>query len=61
MDGEKPVNRKQLKEKPAYSGKSAPFPFEAICSKCRADNEIWSDETETTCTQCGNLINPHIA
>jgi hypothetical protein len=26
-------------------------------SKCLADNELWSDETETTCTECGNLIN----
>jgi hypothetical protein len=57
MDGEKPVNRKQLEKRPACSVKSAPFPVEAICSKCLADNELWSDETETTCTECGNLIN----
>lgn len=45
-----------LEEKPACSVKAAPFPAEVTCSKCGAELEVWSDETETTCTSCGCAI-----
>ncbi len=32
-----------------------PWPEEIRCRKCGAALEIWSDETETLCKECGAL------
>jgi hypothetical protein len=34
----------------------SPSPENIGCPYCGAHNEIWSDETETTCDGCGKLI-----
>lgn len=46
----------EIKEKPACSTKSAPFPAEVGCPRCGAVIEIWSDEDEAPCGQCGYVV-----
>lgn len=48
---------RRLEEKPACSVVSAPVPSEIICPRCKAEIEVWSDETEATCTSCGVPVN----
>lgn len=45
-----------LEEKPACSVTSVPFPTDVTCSQCGKEIEIWSDETESTCGECGCII-----
>lgn len=33
-----------------------PFPENITCIWCDTVNEIWTDESETTCTGCGKTI-----
>ena len=33
-----------------------PYPEEIVCFWCDTRNEMWSDETETTCTKCGKTM-----
>ncbi len=33
-----------------------PYPEDIVCSGCGTGAEIWSDEAETTCRQCGRSI-----
>ncbi|MBF0592743.1 MAG: hypothetical protein HQL02_11720 [Nitrospirae bacterium] len=37
-----------------------PFPEPLRCLHCGTHNEIWSDETELTCSGCGKLISREI-
>jgi len=32
-----------------------PYPEEIVCTGCGKTLEIWSDETETTCEDCGQI------
>jgi len=50
------MTARKFEEKPACSVKSAPAPVEVPCPDCGTENEIWSDETGTTCSQCGSLV-----
>ncbi|MHB8883108.1 MAG: phosphohydrolase [Thermodesulfovibrionales bacterium] len=34
----------------------SPYPQDITCFWCSANNEIWSDETETQCKGCGKKI-----
>ncbi len=43
-------------EKPACSVKNAATPIEIECPQCGNESEIWSDESETVCSHCGNVI-----
>ena len=45
-----------LEEKPACATTSMPVPAELACPECKAELEIWSDESEVTCENCGALI-----
>ena len=47
---------RKLEEKPACSVKSAAAPLEVICSQCKAEVEIWSDESEVLCSTCGKIV-----
>jgi len=47
---------RKLEEKPACSVKSAPIPLEVTCPQCKAEVELWSDETDTVCGKCGNVV-----
>ncbi|MBA4349143.1 MAG: hypothetical protein C0415_04030 [Thermodesulfovibrio sp.] len=33
-----------------------PYPEDLICVFCHHKNEIWSDEPDTVCKQCGKTI-----
>ncbi|GBD98315.1 hypothetical protein BMS3Abin07_00326 [bacterium BMS3Abin07] len=33
-----------------------PYPEEILCVFCGAKVEIWSDETETKCRKCGEIV-----
>ena len=56
MDGGRPVKDRHLEEKPACSTKAAPFPTELDCSACGELVELWSDEQEAKCGNCGVTI-----
>ncbi len=43
-------------EKPACTVKNAATPVEGECSNCGEVIELWSDEDETTCIKCKNVI-----
>ena len=47
---------RRLEEKPACSVTSVPFPTEVKCASCGEEIEVWSDDTEITCGQCGSLF-----
>jgi predicted amidophosphoribosyltransferase len=38
-----------------------PYPEDLICIFCGAKNEIWSDEPDTNCKNCGKTITRDIA
>jgi len=38
----------------------APYPEEITCFSCGAQSEIWSDESETVCGNCGNVLSREI-
>ncbi len=42
-------------ECPGSKDIKSPKPEEIKCRHCGAEVEIWSDETETKCKQCGNV------
>jgi predicted RNA-binding Zn-ribbon protein involved in translation (DUF1610 family) len=46
----------EIKERPACAEKSMPFPTETECPGCGVVVEIWSDEDETLCVNCGYRI-----
>ncbi|GCC10670.1 hypothetical protein IPdc08_00703 [archaeon] len=33
-----------------------PKPEYMICSKCKSEVEIWSDEVEAECEECGTIV-----
>lgn len=35
---------------------TSPFPEEMTCLYCNTSLEIWSDETETVCDNCGKTV-----
>ncbi len=35
---------------------SAPTPTETICKQCGTAVEMWSDDTEVKCENCGALV-----
>ncbi len=47
---------RKLEEKPACSVKSAPVPVELLCPHCKAEVEVWSDEPEAVCAECGKAV-----
>ncbi len=47
---------KEFKEKPACSEKYAPMPESIVCLECGRDIEIWSDEDQTACSNCGKTV-----
>lgn len=50
------MKRKEFKEKPACSERSAPFPKEIVCPQCGSEIELWSDEESTDCRLCGHEV-----
>ncbi len=34
----------------------SPYPEEIVCVFCGGKVEIWTDEVETTCPNCGNTV-----
>lgn len=36
--------------------KSAPVPVETSCKKCGSVIEMWSDDEEVTCGNCGAVV-----
>jgi len=38
-----------------------PTPEYLKCPKCRAEVEIWSDEQETKCLECGTKVSREVA
>jgi DNA-directed RNA polymerase subunit RPC12/RpoP len=41
---------------PGSSEIRTPYPEDIVCFWCDARNEIWSDEPEVTCKNCGKQI-----
>ncbi len=50
------MKQSQFKEKPACAETKKAAPSEAVCPKCGAVNEMWSDETEVKCSSCGQQV-----
>jgi ribosomal protein S27E len=50
------MTESNIDRKAACSVKSAPVPLEVSCPGCSTEIEIWSDETETTCGNCGSTV-----
>ncbi|MGD0885660.1 MAG: hypothetical protein ABSA46_12470 [Thermodesulfovibrionales bacterium] len=38
-----------------------PYPAAIVCFWCESVNEIWSDETETACKECGKTLSREMA
>jgi len=38
------------------SVKNTPIPFAVSCPECRDEVEMWSDESEAVCAECGCVI-----
>ena len=45
-----------MDQRPACSEKNAAVPDEVKCDNCGAFLEMWSDEPECICSECGDTV-----